>query len=303
MNKQSGFTLIELSIVLVIIGLIIGGVLTGQDLIRSAQVRATITQIEKYNTATRTFQGKYGALPGDLNGQVATQFGFSARGAYAGEGDGNGVIQGVRANSAGQNRGVWQGAGETTLFWVDLTTANGLNVNLVEGGFSTATATTIPGTITNVSSPTLAAYLPEAKLGGGNYIYVWSGGWNETNSPDGYNYFGLSLINTLQGVGGINSMAGLTVAQAYNIDKKMDDGLPQSGTATALYLWGSVAWADGARAGGASDPITGGPTTIATPASTTTCYDNNNAAGVTEQYSMSQSNGRYLNCTLSFRLQ
>lgn len=87
-----------MSIVLVIIGLIVGGVLVGQDLIRAAGVRATISQIEKYNTAVNTFRGKYGALPGDLNASVATQFGFAARGPFAGEGDGNGVIEGIRRN-------------------------------------------------------------------------------------------------------------------------------------------------------------------------------------------------------------
>ncbi len=46
---------------LVIIGLIIGGVLVGQDLIRAAEVRAQISQIEKYNTGVETFYGKYGA--------------------------------------------------------------------------------------------------------------------------------------------------------------------------------------------------------------------------------------------------
>jgi prepilin-type N-terminal cleavage/methylation domain-containing protein len=44
---SAGFTLIEISIVLVIIGLIVGGVLVGHDLIRAAGVRATISQVEK----------------------------------------------------------------------------------------------------------------------------------------------------------------------------------------------------------------------------------------------------------------
>lgn len=54
-NRRGGFTLIELSIVLVVSGLIVGGVLVGQDLIRAAGVRATITQIEKFNQAAHTF--------------------------------------------------------------------------------------------------------------------------------------------------------------------------------------------------------------------------------------------------------
>src|ERR1700691_4838931 len=94
--SQSGFTLIELSIVLVIIGLVVGGVLVGQDLIRAAEVRATISQIEKYNTAARTFYGKYGYLPGDIKDPDASNFGFQARGTHEGQGDGNGIIEGNR---------------------------------------------------------------------------------------------------------------------------------------------------------------------------------------------------------------
>jgi prepilin-type N-terminal cleavage/methylation domain-containing protein len=110
-----GFTLIELSIVLVIIGLIVGGVLVGQDLIRAAEVRAQITQIEKFNTAVNTFHGKFGALPGDMDALTAANFGFTARGLYAGEGDGNGIIEGVQGNSAGQNHGYDECAGETAM--------------------------------------------------------------------------------------------------------------------------------------------------------------------------------------------
>src|SRR5450432_727787 len=71
---ESGFTLIELSIVLVIIGLIIGGVLVGQDLIKAAEIRGQITQIEKYNTAVNTFRGKYNCLPGDCVNATALGF-------------------------------------------------------------------------------------------------------------------------------------------------------------------------------------------------------------------------------------
>ena len=74
-----GFTLVELSIVLVIIGLIIGGVLVGRDLITAATVRAQIAQIEKYQTAVNTFRGKYGYLPGDIPDPAVTQFGGAGR--------------------------------------------------------------------------------------------------------------------------------------------------------------------------------------------------------------------------------
>ena len=86
---KQGFTLIEISIALVIIGLIVGGILTGGDLIDAATQRAQIAQIEKYHTAVRTFQGKYGHLPGDIIDPLATRFGFQTRGTKPGEGDGN----------------------------------------------------------------------------------------------------------------------------------------------------------------------------------------------------------------------
>src|SRR5665213_1351327 len=73
--KLNGFTLIELSIVLVIIGLIIGGVLTGRDMIHAAQVRKTITQKEKFTAAANAFHNKYNCLPGDCVNP--TNLGFS----------------------------------------------------------------------------------------------------------------------------------------------------------------------------------------------------------------------------------
>jgi prepilin-type N-terminal cleavage/methylation domain-containing protein len=63
--KNPGFTLIELSIVLVIIGLLAGGILIGRDLIREAELRSQIRQFQEYELAYRTFQTKYDCLPGD----------------------------------------------------------------------------------------------------------------------------------------------------------------------------------------------------------------------------------------------
>ncbi len=157
---KAGFTLIEMSIVLVIIGLIVGSVLVGQDLINAAGIRAQISQIEKYNTAVRTFQVKYGYLPGDIPNPYAAQFGFASRGQYAGEGDGNGVLEAVYSDAAGQNNGCDQVSGETGMLWVDLSVAN-----LINGGFNTATPN-----IYNGGTNIITLYLPQAKIGNGNYI-------------------------------------------------------------------------------------------------------------------------------------
>src|SRR5438477_2747635 len=82
--SQQGFTLIELSIVLVIIGLIVGGILVGQDLIKAAEIRATVGQVEKYNSAVNTFRSKYNGIPGDIPPTQAAAFGlFQYTGAVA----------------------------------------------------------------------------------------------------------------------------------------------------------------------------------------------------------------------------
>jgi len=67
LRRQSGFTLIEIAIVLVIIGLLLGGVLKGQELITSARVRNLIGQQDGIKAAFFGFQDRFRALPGDYN--------------------------------------------------------------------------------------------------------------------------------------------------------------------------------------------------------------------------------------------
>jgi prepilin-type N-terminal cleavage/methylation domain-containing protein len=67
LRDQKGFTLVEIAIVLVIIGLLIGGVLKGQSMIYNAKIKRLVNDIEGMRTAVITYQDRYGQLPGDEN--------------------------------------------------------------------------------------------------------------------------------------------------------------------------------------------------------------------------------------------
>lgn len=279
-EAEKGFTLIELSIVLVIIGLIVGGVLVGQDLIRAAEIRATVSQIEKYNTAVNTFRGKYNALPGDLNSSTATAFGFTSRGSAAGQGDGNGVIEGFASSAAD---GYYQN-GETLALWSDLSVGNtasgsALNVNLVDGTFSAYSSLSAQPAATPVSN-----YMPTAKLGRGNSVYVFS--------ANGVNYWGIENISGLSTSGsGPTATASMTVNQAYQIDKKVDDGFPLAGNVQATLVNGAITENTAVGSSGVV-PVNAGTDT------STTCYNSTTTSGA---YSLSQNNGNGPNCALSLR--
>src|SRR6478752_1864190 len=68
MSNQKGFTLVELVIVMTIIGLLIGGVLKGQELIVNARVASAANMINAMTAANTTFKDMYGGLPGDISG-------------------------------------------------------------------------------------------------------------------------------------------------------------------------------------------------------------------------------------------
>src|ERR1700689_2578698 len=66
-RSERGFTLIEMAIVLVIIGLIVGGMLVGQNLVYAAQIRKVGTELQQIEIAVTTFKVKYDSLPGDMS--------------------------------------------------------------------------------------------------------------------------------------------------------------------------------------------------------------------------------------------
>jgi len=123
-RKQSGFTLVEIAIVLVIIGLLLGGILKGQELINSARVRNLADQATGIQAAYFGFIDRYRQVPGDMpvaNAQAAID---------------STIPTGVGGNGDGQvNEGSWA---EASALWVHLTRAGFLQGSYVGG----ATATT-----------------------------------------------------------------------------------------------------------------------------------------------------------------
>lgn len=281
--RQGAFTLIELSIVLVIIGLIVGGVLVGRDLIRAASVRATLAQIEKYKTASNTFRVKYGYLPGDIKEPEASRFGLAARGQFAGEGDGNGWIEGVTEDMAGQNNGFALAGGETAMFWRDLGT-----VKLIDGSFTSPSPTATP----SISGSLLRLYMPEAKIGRNNYFAVWSN--NLDSDLPFQNFLTVNVFNAIEPDEN-EAFCGLTVREAYDMDKKTDDGFPREGKMLAVKLAGS-SWSSGSS-------VYTPWGTAATPGSSETCFDNGNVAGRRQTYSLGQNNSAGLNCAVTVFLE
>ena len=104
-QKQTGFTLVEIAIVLVIIGLLLGGVLKGQELITSARVRNLISQQEGIKTAFFGFQDRYRSFPGDYTAAVANIPNISTAACNAGVGNGNGRIE---ANTGNESVLAWE---------------------------------------------------------------------------------------------------------------------------------------------------------------------------------------------------
>lgn len=96
-RKQRGFTLIEIAIVLLIIGLLLGGIMKGQSMINSARVRSIANDLTGIEAAWISFQDRYRSLPGDFS-RASTHL---AQGAV--DGDAN-----ARVDSGAESGAVWQ---------------------------------------------------------------------------------------------------------------------------------------------------------------------------------------------------
>ncbi len=131
-STEGGFTLVEIAIVLVIIGLLLGGILKGQEMITQAKIKNVINDFNGITVAITSYQDRYRALPGD-DRNAAARWTTQA----PANGDGDGVIAGLyNANDTSGTGGAPAAAAESNLFWQHLRIAGfvpGLTVGTGSG--------------------------------------------------------------------------------------------------------------------------------------------------------------------------
>jgi len=236
MSKHSGFSLVELSIVLVILGLLTGGILAGQSLIRAAELRSVSADSNRYRAAVYAFRDKYFALPGDMPNAVkfwgaqagGTTDGYDstcaalttpATGTATCNGNGDGSI-----GSAISNTTIWcQRNFERFRLWQHLA-----NAGLVEGTYSGV----YDPASTSMTYPCRAAIIrqnvPASRISNAGFnIIEWMEPLSTTNM---YNWilFGAHAFNGTSQLELFGS--ALKAEEAWNMDTKLDDGMPYTGT-------------------------------------------------------------------------
>lgn len=210
-KSSPAFSLVELSIVLVILGLLVGGVLSGQSLIRAAELRSITTEQNRWLSAIQSFRDKYFALPGDItNAQsfwgvqhatpntCATQASTDAR-TCNGNGDGN-ILW-------------WIGSDEEARSWQHLA-----NAGLIEGRY------------TGVGAAPASSFAPVMKIGRANnwYLRTFTTSFAGNTTSFARPAWGNTLFFYNEAFNGI-----LKPEEAWNIDTKIDDGRPNGGKVLA----------------------------------------------------------------------
>ena len=217
MHHRSAFSLIEIAIVLVILGLLVGGVIAGRNLIEAAEIRNTAQSIEKFSTAMYTFSEKYRALPGDMR-NATTFWGNAINGAMNGDCTDSNLDIGTGTQTCnGNNNRMFDLTSERFRFWQHLS-----NSGIIGGNYLGARVTTVAtGRETGVNIPEVA---------------IAPGGITVTNDADAEKFPNARNINLFQ-IGNFSNdwpdLELFTTEQALLIDRKLDDGRPGVGDVTS----------------------------------------------------------------------
>lgn len=224
---RHAFSLVELSIVLVILGLLVGGILAGQSLIRAAELRSYVAYADQIRTGTLAFRDKYFQLPGDMSnatafwgslggdGSNATCQNLEAVGTTATcNGDGNGEVATSYTSLVNFD--------ERFRFWQHLA-----NAGVLSGTYTGRTDSTTSGSfVVNAGKN-----MPRMQ-NGNTYDVVTAGAANTTPVAGVYPFVGTPRAGStlIQIRTPNNAVFGiLTPAETWNLDTKLDDGRPAYG--------------------------------------------------------------------------
>ncbi len=228
-NKKSAFSLVELSIVLVILGLLTGGVLAGKSLIHAAELRSISTEYTSYRTAIYGFQQKYFELPGDMPnatdfwGTSANCPGNTSQGTTDGstcDGDGDGIIENTTQNSS---------TNEVYKAWQHLT-----NAGLVTGVYEGVTG---PGHSHSHSVPNFN--IPASKFSDAGWTlrdYDLNGGDSETYASALVGGNGNIFDFGAECSSNTTRCEVISPEDLWALDKKMDDGEPGRGIMVVRHV-------------------------------------------------------------------
>lgn len=211
-KASPGFTLVELAIVMLVIGLLIGGILKGQEMLRQSRIKATISQLKSYSAGFIAFQSKYDAMPGDMARATQRLPGCTAA-TQCYDGDGNGLI-GNPADPLDMGQAGFNGVPEveTAMFWRHLLLSE--FISGVQPGIDPTT-------------PAWNASHPTTPLGGGYHVGFNGGAAGVPNIAHTGN-----MIYIVRNMAPPNG-AVLNVVEAAQIDQILDDGKPNSGMVVA----------------------------------------------------------------------
>jgi prepilin-type N-terminal cleavage/methylation domain-containing protein len=216
----TAFSLVELSIVLVIIGLLAGGIMTGQNLVRASKVRSVAVEAGRFETAINAFREQYSAWPGDFQsageywgypgGSASNCPGTAGTGTETCDGDGDGVLRGGGAGTNSYH--------EFFMSWQHMA-----NAGLIEGSYTGRSSSPeawehIPG-----------VNAPESKLE--QAVWGLDTMYDNAGVAARFNIRYGTALNFGSVAAGMRPRGDvMTPKEARQVDLKLDDGLPSQGS-------------------------------------------------------------------------